>query len=92
MNGNSSQKAEIKDFIKNQKKIKKKSNQKIKRKKNQIESSKKNQKIIKTKTKNNQKKSKNNPPGCFAGSVSGSVSRSYLGRSSKTQNAKNLER
>ena len=41
--------------IKNQKKINKKSNQKIKRKKKQIESSKKNQKIIKAKTKNNQK-------------------------------------
>ena len=57
MSGNSSQKAEIKDFIKNQKKIKKnqikksnkkKSNWKIKKK------SKKNQKKIKKESKKNQ--------------------------------------
>ena len=91
MSGNSSQKAEIKDFIKHQK-HQKKSNQKIKKRRTKL----KTQKKIKINNNNNKSKiikQESNPgfgwfpPGCSAGSVSGSC----LGRSSKSKKRKKLE-
>ena len=108
MNGNSSQKAENNDFIKNQKEIKKKTNQKIKKKtfklKNQKQIKNKSKKKSKQKSKQKQeiikKKSKNNQILGLADSCLGVPLGLFLGLfpglvwgdPQNPKNAKNLER